>query len=80
VAELDDVVDEGEGLLDLAPVLGFAVEACPDVLHDEVVAVLVEGGVRDFLERGGWHVPLLVGGGFVQFLFQFGLCELVFES
>jgi len=65
VAELDDVVEQHERLLDFAPVLGLAVEPRPQVLHDDVLVAPVLRALRYLLQVLGRHVPLLIRRRFV---------------
>ena len=65
----------------MAPVFPVVVEAFPEHGHDFAVGDLVLGEVWDFLEDGGGGAPVVVGGGFADFDFGFGVVvDYVFDG
>jgi hypothetical protein len=62
-ASLDEILQQDEGLVDVAPVLAVVVQALPDHLHDLREGDHVVGEVGDLAHHGGRGSPWVVGRG-----------------
>ena len=67
-ARLDQVVEQCERLVDVAPVLAVVVEPFPDHAHDLAEGHHVVGEVGDLGHEGRRRAPGVVGGGLSDFL------------
>lgn len=69
-SRLDQVVEQGERLVDVAPVFAVVVEPFPDHAHDLTEGNHVVGKVGDLRHKGRRRAPGVVGSGLSDFLFR----------
>ncbi|KAF3846644.1 hypothetical protein F7725_003722 [Dissostichus mawsoni] len=68
--ETEKIVEQGERLVDVAPVLAVVVEPLPDHAHDLAEGDHVVGEVGDLGHERGRRAPGVVGGGLSDFLLR----------
>jgi len=66
-AGLDQVLQQDECLVDVAPVLAVVVETLPDHLHDFREGHHIVGEIRYLSHDGGRRTPRVIRGGLAHF-------------